>query len=109
MSLHILHHKSWHVWNEDNMQKVREDEKKHKMEMEQKRCFYLALNIIPFQFSLIFFHRIRALEAESEVRIDALRRLSGLSEEEKKPEDEKSIYDSSSSKSDLSGLSKLYD
>jgi len=30
MSLHLLHHKDWHVWKKDNLAQVAKDEKEHK-------------------------------------------------------------------------------
>jgi hypothetical protein len=32
----ILPHKSWHVWNRDNVEKVKRDERLHKEEQERK-------------------------------------------------------------------------
>lgn len=43
MSLHLLHHKSWHVWNKDNIEKVRRDEQKFKEEEEKKHQKQLAI------------------------------------------------------------------
>ncbi len=48
MSLHILRHKKWHVWNQDNveryekdesefMQKVENEEKQERMALMEKR------------------------------------------------------------------------
>jgi hypothetical protein len=29
MTINILMHKSWHVWNRDNLEKIERDEKEH--------------------------------------------------------------------------------
>lgn len=42
MSLHILQHKSWHVWNEKNITKVRQDEAKAKLKDDEKEKKFLA-------------------------------------------------------------------
>ena len=42
MALHILQHKSWHVWNEDNITKVRQDEAKAKAAEEEREKKFLA-------------------------------------------------------------------
>jgi len=51
--MNILPHKSWHVWTEKNVAKVRKDEEEHRQEQERKRK--------------------RALEVEQERRVEALR------------------------------------
>ena len=33
----ISRHKRWHVWNQDNIKRVRDDEAKHEAEMEEKQ------------------------------------------------------------------------
>lgn len=42
MSLHLLPKKSWHVWNEDNLERVRRDEAKAKAESDEKEKRFLA-------------------------------------------------------------------
>ncbi|PRP79327.1 hypothetical protein PROFUN_13021 [Planoprotostelium fungivorum] len=37
MALHLLHHKSWHVWNRDNIAKVKNDEAEHETELREQR------------------------------------------------------------------------
>ena len=42
LALHILQHKSWHVWNEDNVTKVRQDEAKAKALQDEREKKFLA-------------------------------------------------------------------
>jgi hypothetical protein len=58
MTLHLLGKKSWHVFNDDNRQRVRADEAKHAAEEEAKK------------------KKIVAIEAEA--RLDTLKRLAAL-------------------------------
>lgn len=37
MALHLLHHKSWHVWNRDNIAKVKKDEQEHEAALKEQR------------------------------------------------------------------------
>lgn len=53
MTLHILRHKSWHVWNQDALDKVRRDEDAHAKQEESLK--------------------LQALNAESEARVERLR------------------------------------
>eukprot|EP00039_Didymoeca_costata_P006671 m.92279 g.92279 ORF g.92279 m.92279 type:complete len:146 (-) comp13343_c0_seq3:632-1069(-) len=66
--LRILPHKSWHVWNFDNREKVRKDEENARREEEEKR--------------------FRAEMAEQEVRLHVLRKRAGLEDDEDNREDQ---------------------
>jgi hypothetical protein len=37
MSLNILQHKSWHVWTQKNIEKVRKDQEEHRKQEDRKR------------------------------------------------------------------------
>ncbi|ELR18324.1 uncharacterized protein ACA1_371740 [Acanthamoeba castellanii str. Neff] len=53
MSLNILQHKSWHVWTQKNIEKVRKDQEEHRKQEDRKRK--------------------RELDIEQERRLEALR------------------------------------
>jgi len=62
MSLNILHHKSWHVWRKDNIERVERDEE---AERAKGRANALARS------SAEHAHRLRALRGEDEPQTDA--------------------------------------
>ena len=52
--MHILRHKNWHVWNQDNVIKVRKDEQADKEAKERKRKRELEIVcFVSFRFPLL--------------------------------------------------------
>jgi len=43
MSLHLLHHKDWHVWKKDNLAIVEKDEKEHQKKLDEERSRQIAV------------------------------------------------------------------
>lgn len=68
MGLHILRHKSWHVWNQDNRERVLRDERLAKEEEEHKKQ--------------------RAIEGEQEFRLSQLRKKIKRDEDGQDAEEE---------------------
>ena len=65
--LNILKHKSFHVWNKDNLEKVAKDEREDEKKQEDKRQ--------------------RALEAQKEKRLEILRLKSKIKKGEAEGKD----------------------
>jgi hypothetical protein len=71
MTINILMHKSWHVWNRDNQEKVERDEAKHAEKLKEER--------------------LKEIEADNEARYERITKRTEKTPVNNKKEEEKNV------------------
>jgi hypothetical protein len=61
MSLNILQHKSWHVWTQKNIERVKKDQEENRKQEDRKRKRELDIVRFAFSASFLFIFQLKLL------------------------------------------------